>query len=91
MDNEGWVKNRDALANLALQKLGITNFGVSVGDKTIKNTSVVGYRVELPYGVNSSHFVLTGTDKSLVYNPGHTYTSDQSKWKKIVEVFVYGK
>jgi hypothetical protein len=87
---DGFVNDRNALANLALNKLGITNFGIDLNKTQSKNSSLVGYRVEVPYG-NGGHFVLAGIDKSLVYNPGNTFTGDQNKWKSILEVYIYGK
>jgi hypothetical protein len=91
MRSDGFVWNRNALANLALQELGISNFGINLSGTDRINSSLVGYRVGVPYGAEGSHFVLTGTNRSLIYNPGRTYTSDQNIWRSIVEVMVYGK
>ena len=89
MKANGYVNNREALANLALQTLGITNFGIHLDGTTRKNASVVGYRVQVPYN-NTGHFVLTGKNMSLIYNPARTFTSNQSLWKT-VEISAYGK
>jgi hypothetical protein len=90
IDNEGYVNSRDNLANLALQTLGIKNFGIRLDGENYIMSQLIGYRVGVPYGTGS-HFVLTGIDKSLVYNPGNTFTSDQSVWKSILRLSVYGK
>jgi hypothetical protein len=90
INSEGYVNDRNALANLALGKLGITNFGIDLSGVQPNNSSLVGYRVQVPYGTGG-HFVLTGIDKSLVYNPGRTFTNNQSQWKDLLEVYIYGK
>jgi len=86
----GFVNNRNALANLALQTLGINNFTVSLDGTRRDNSSLVGYRVQVPYG-NTGHFVLTGTNKSLIYNPATSFTRDQSRWLSAVRIEVYGR
>jgi len=93
IDMNGLVKNREALSNLALQRLGINNFGITYGNiaSSIANSVLVGFRLEIPYGNNSQHFVLVGTDNLLVYNPGYTYTDDQSKWRARLGIYAYGK
>ncbi|MCL2835042.1 MAG: hypothetical protein FWD78_17880, partial [Treponema sp.] len=87
---DGYVLDRNAIANLALQKLDISNIGINLTKTQTKNSSLVGYRVEVPYG-DGGHFVLTGIDKSLVYNPGRTPIGEQNKWKSILEVAVYAR
>jgi len=87
---EGFVSNRNAIAALALQSLGISNFGISLDGTSKANFSLVGYRVQVPYR-GTGHFVLTGANKSLIYNPATSFTSDQRRWISTVEIFAYGK
>ena len=86
----GEVKSNDGLTNLALQKLGITDFGIDFGKTSKENASLIGYRLQVPYNSTNVHFVLTGVNKSLVYNPSPIMSYDKDKWV-FTEIWVYGK
>ena len=79
------------LTSLALQKLGITNIGINIQSTSpMSNASVVGYRMQMPFGNNGTHFVITGADRALFYNPSNYWSNNQSRYE-FLEVWVHAR
>jgi hypothetical protein len=83
---DGKVVNPDVLSDIALRKLDRTDIGLSFGwDQG--NGTLIGYRMQVPYDNNNSHYTSGDAAQNIVYNPGNTY----GKIKKSEGVFVYAK
>jgi hypothetical protein len=89
MNSEGFVYSRSLLADLALDKLGITNIGLSFDNpKSNVESTLIGYRLQVPYGKNGTHFIITNLSQQLLWNPGNT-TNDKNKI--FIGVYVYAR
>ena len=65
---DGTVGNRAELAKLALMLLDRKELGLAFGSAPSDRAVLVGYILEVDKGSNR-HYALTGTDRSIVYNP----------------------
>ena len=80
--------NHDSLANLAIQKLGRNEIGISFNDSTLGVTSsLIGYKIRVPYGEDGCHFLAGDISKGNYWNPGNT----TGKITRADGVYVYAK
>ena len=88
MDAEGTVVNYDLLANIAIQKLGRNEIGLSFNPSSAGVTSsLIGYKIQVPYGNNGYHFLTGDLSKGNYWNPGNT----TGKITRADKVYVYAK
>ena len=83
LPDDGTVSCRDTLAGFALLALEQTGIGLSFGSAPA-NGALVGYILEMEEA-HSFHYALTGTNKTIVFNP----CDANSPIKALVEVYVF--
>lgn len=86
MDTDGFVNKADVLAERTLAFLERSDFGIAFGTDWRKTGTLIGYRIEMPYG-KDSHYALGDIEKKIQYNPGNTLTN-AIDWRA---VYVYPK
>jgi hypothetical protein len=85
LTKDGYVRDANALATAALKMLGRTDIGLAFGWEP-KGSTLFGYRIRVPYG-NGDHFLVGDPSRNALYNPGRTYSDDQT----LREIYVYAK
>ena len=84
--DDGVVKNRKELAKLAFLLLGRKDLDLRFGSVRSKRATLVAYILEMENG-DSLHYALTGTNKSIVFNPCDISGSAQT----FLEVYVFAR
>jgi hypothetical protein len=90
MRSDGYVWNKDSIAELALNRLGRNDIKVSFNTSETKtNGTLMAHRIEVPYNTGS-HFLLgdISTPARPIYNPGNTY---RERHIDDMEIRIYAK
>jgi hypothetical protein len=85
MDANGWVKDPSELGTMTLKALGISNLEFEAADTLGANTTLLGYRIGVPYlkDENGLHYTLGDINKNLIYNPGRTWDAYNQKYRGV--------